>query len=137
MLKYNHYLKELGIKETDYPFGDEDEKEIDSRYEEDEEGFTSSEFWSLDFTLACYIYSHLCYFRDNCLVGYPAYMTFEQWSDIINKMIIAFRLYITDEEKPDRLLTSETEYKKLSKNRQKKMNYGMKLFIKYFGHLWY
>ena len=126
MLKYNHYLKELGIKETDYPFGDEDEKEIDPRYEEDEEGFTSSEFWSLDFTLACYVYSHLCYFRDNCLVGYPAYMTFEQWQAIINKMIKAFELYI----KPDNEIIP-------SKNKQKQMNYGMKLFIKYFGHLWY
>lgn len=126
MLKYNHYLKELGIKETDYPFGDNGYEEGDSRYEEDEEGFRSSEFWSLDFTLACYIYSHLCYFRDNCLVGHPTYMTFEQWQVIINKMIKAFELYI----KPDNEIIP-------SKNKQKQINYGMKLFIKYFGHLWY
>ena len=66
-LNYNHYLAELGIKSTDFPFyscGD-------YRYEIDKEGFRSSDFFSLDYSLACYIYSHLCYFRDNCLYGYP------------------------------------------------------------------
>lgn len=68
MVNYNHYLKELGIKETDFPFnkGTDDE-----RYYPDEEGFVSAEFFSLDVTLAMHIYSHLCYFRDNCLVGHP------------------------------------------------------------------
>ena len=121
MLKYNHYLKELGIKETDFPFASED---IDERYEEDEEGFRSSEFWSLDYTFALYIYSHLCYFRDYCLVGFPMGMNEEEWAKIIDKMIKAFRLYIEKDGN-------------LSKNKQKQIIYGMRLFIKYFHHLWY
>ncbi len=66
-LNYNHYLKELGIEETDFPFAHNN----DCRYQIDKEGFRSSDFFSLDYALACYIYSHLCYFRDNCLYGYP------------------------------------------------------------------
>lgn len=41
MLVYNHYLKELGIEKTDFPFGNEYD---DPRYEVDEEGFRSCEF---------------------------------------------------------------------------------------------
>lgn len=120
MLTYNHYLEELGIKKTDFPFGDEND---DPRYEVDEEGFRECEFWSLDYSLACYIYSHLCYFRDYCLCGHPLYVTEEQWEKILNKMIKGFKLYIT-ENSP-------------SKNQQKQITYGMKLFIKHFGGLWF
>jgi len=66
-LNYNHYLKELGIKKDDFPFACNG----DYRYEIDKEGFRHSDFFSLDYSLACYIYSHLCYFRDYCLCGYP------------------------------------------------------------------
>ena len=62
-------------------------------------------------------------------------MTHEQWEDIIKKMIKGFELYIKHDE-PNYLL-SEKERKKMSKNRQKKIEYGFRLFIKYFGHLWY
>ena len=43
MLTYNHYLEELGIKSTDFPFGDKDCQD-DPRYISDEEGFRESEF---------------------------------------------------------------------------------------------
>ena len=122
MLTYNHYLEELGIKKTDFPFGDEEWND-DPRYEVDEEGFRECEFWSLDYSLACYIYSHLCYFRDYCLYGHPLYVTEEQWEKILNKMIKGFKLYIT-ENSP-------------SKNQQKQIAYGMKLFVKHFGGLWF
>lgn len=65
-LNYNHYLKELGIEATDFPFYCGNYK-----YKIDKEGFRSSDFFSLDYSLACYIYSHLCYFRDYCLCGHP------------------------------------------------------------------
>ena len=127
MLKYNHYLKELGIKETDYPFNT---VEGDSRYIEDEEGFKNSEFFSLDYSLSLYIYSQLCYFRDNCLYGIPCDFEPEQWEATIDKMIEAFKLIITQPHSDS--LTIED-----SKNRQKKIRYGMRLFIKYFRHLWF
>lgn len=133
MVKYNKYLKELGIKETDFPFKDEND---DPRYEEDEEGFRDCEFFSLDYSLSLYIYSHLCYFKEYCLYGHPCGMTNEQWCSILDKMIEAFKLLII-EDKDENKYSIERERKIISKNKQKKINYGMRLFIKYYNNLWY
>lgn len=94
MLQLNRYLRELGIDEKNWLFNKEN-KENDDRYNPDKEGFVDAEFFNLDYSLSLYIYSHLCYFRDNCLNGHPSFMTFEQWKSIIDKMIEAFKLQIT------------------------------------------
>ena len=75
MVKYNKYLKELGLNKNDYPFNI---VEGDERYFEDEDGFKNSEFFSLDYSLSLYIYSQLCYFREHCLYGYPNGFTEEK-----------------------------------------------------------
>ena len=120
MLQLNKYLKELGIDENYWLFRD---KQLnDNRYKPDEDGFIPAEFWNLDSTLAMYIYSHLCYFRDNCNVGHPGNMSEEKWNKILDDMIIAFKLLIEKDE---------TDYHSIeSKNRQKKIRYGLRLFIK-------
>ena len=122
MLQLNKYLRELGIDENYWLFKDEE----DGRYKPDEDGFINAETFNLDATLSMIIYSYLCYFRDNCLVGYPGSMTFEKWKEIIDKMIEAFKLQIEGDN-----------YNEISKNRKKKINYGMRLFIKYYNHLWW
>lgn len=123
MLKLNKYLRELGIDENFYLFN-EKEKQSDYRYKEDEDGFVPAECWNLDTTFAMYIYSHLCYFRDNCNYGHPGNLSEEQWDNILNKMINGFKL----------LITNETD---VSKTRRKKIDYGLRLFAKYFSALWY
>ena len=127
MLQLNKYLKELGIDENYWLFRD---KQLnDNRYKPDEDGFIRAEFWNLDSTLAMYIYSHLCYFRDNCNVGHPGNMSEEKWNKILDDMITAFKLLIEKDE---------TDYHSIeSKNRQKKIRYGLRLFIKYLYDLWY
>lgn len=127
MLQLNKYLKELGIDENYWLFRD---KQLnDNRYKPDEDGFIPAEFWNLDSTLAMYVYSHLCYFRDNCNVGHPGNMSEEKWNKILDDMIIAFKLLIEKDE---------TDYHSIeSKNRQKKIRYGLRLFIKYLYDLWY
>ena len=127
MLQLNKYLKELGTDENYWLFRD---KQLnDNRYKPDEDGFIPAEFWNLDSTLAMYIYSHLCYFRDNCNVGHPGNMSEEKWNKILDDMIIAFKLLIEKDE---------TDYHSIeSKNRQKKIRYGLRLFIKYLYDLWY
>lgn len=53
-------------------------------------------------------------------------------------MIEAFKLQILEDNTWDRFqYPNEAERVKASKNRQKKINYGMRLFIKYYNHLWY
>lgn len=124
MLQLNKYLRELGIDENYWLFKDQE----DGRYKPDEDGFVNAETFNLDATLSMVIYSYLCYFRDNCLVGHPGSMTFEKWKEIIDKMIEAFRLQIDLDENVNNIN---------SKNKQKKINYGMRLFIKYYNHLWW
>lgn len=124
MLQLNKYLRELGIDENYWLFKDEE----DGRYKPDEDGFVNAETFNLDATLSMVIYSYLCYFRDNCLVGHPGSMTFEKWKEIIDKMIEAFRLQIDLDENINSID---------SKNKQKKINYGMRLFIKYYNNLWW
>lgn len=135
ILKLNKYLKELGIDENDWLFNKETQ-EVDSRYKPDEEGFIDAEHFSLDYSLSLYIYSQLCYFRDHCMYGYPNELTFEKWKEIVDKMIEAFKLQILEDDTWDRFkYPNEAERKKLSKNRRKKIKYGMRLFIKYYNSL--
>ena len=52
-------------------------------------------------------------------------------------MIEAFRLYIEPDDHKDDLLLSDEQKEMKSKNKQKQITYGMRLFVKYFGGLWY
>ena len=128
MLQLNKYLKELGIDENYWLFRD---KQLnDNRYKPDEDGFVNAEFWNLDSTFAMYIYSHLCYFKEHCNVGHPGNMTWKQWNKCLDDMITAFRLLVEEDK--------ITDYKSMqSKNREKKINYGLRLFAKHMRSLWY
>lgn len=75
-MKFNHYYKELDLCEKDFPF--EQYEDIYDRNKEDEEGFSDIEFFSLDYSLAIYIYGRLRYFQDHCLVGCPGNMDMKQ-----------------------------------------------------------
>lgn len=128
MLKPNKYLREIGIDENFWLF--KDAKSGDDRYKPDEDGFVSAEFWNLDSTFAMYIYSHLCYFKEHCNVGHPGNMTWKQWNKCLDDMITAFRLLVEEDK--------ITDYKSVqSKNREKKINYGLRLFAKHMRSLWY
>lgn len=128
MLKLNKYLKEIGIDENFWFF--KDAKTGDERFIPDEDGFVPAEFWNLDGTFAMYIYSHLCYFKEHCNYGHSGNMTEKQWNKCLNDMITAFRLLVEEDK--------ITDYKSMkSKNKEKKINYGLRLFAKHFRALWY
>lgn len=122
MLQLNKYLKEIGIDENYWLF---DKKSGDSRLKPNKDGFVPAEFWNLDHTLAMFIYSHLCYFRDNCNVGIPSGFTKESWDKTLDDMIRGFKLLLTTDE-----------YKR-TKTQNKHIKYGLRLFVKYMGALWY
>lgn len=125
MLQLNKYLREVGIDENYWLF----KSQNDARYEPDEEGFIAAEYWNLDATLAMIIYSSLRYFKDHCNYVHPGGMTQEQWDRYLNDMIVAFELLV---KKENYNLT-----KIQSKNKEKKIKYGLRLFAKYFNSLWY
>lgn len=134
-VKINKYLKNLGITEDTYWVIADDHGE-DTRYEEDEDGIVDAETWNLNTTLAMIIYSYLCYFRDHCLHAYPCGLTFEKWKEYLNKMIKAFELMIVEDDTWNLPISTE-EKKQISKNRNKQINFGLRLFTKYFNDLWW
>lgn len=159
MLTLNKYLRELGIDENTWPFDEiklnQDRKNkhqhYDGRYVE-EDGMVDAETFNLSTTLAMIIYSYLCYFRDGGLKwGYPVCFNFkngkelpkgqgyDRWCKIIDRMIESFRMLIKyDEEAPDILEYSDKErWKKDIVKYNKKINYGLRLFAKYFSDLWW
>lgn len=127
-IELNKYLKEIGIDENYWLF-DKTNQENDSRYRLNEDGFVDAEFFNLDTTLAIILYSYLSYFQENCLYGTPMGMETHQWEKIVAKMVEAFKLMLEEPDFP----YDKTQ----SKNKQKKINYGLRLFIKYFNCLWY
>ena len=135
ILKPNKYLRELGIDEKYWLF--DKNNQDDNRYIPDEEGFVDAEHFNLDTSLSLYIYSQLCYFREYCLVGCPMSMTIEEWQSKIDAMIEAFKLMIIEDDCTDRWLLTDKEQKQLAKNKRKKINYGLRMFIKYYHCLWY
>ena len=136
ILKPNKYLKELGIDENYWLFSKSNQG--DPRYVPDEEGFVDAEHFNLDTSLSLYIYSQLCYFRDYPMTcGTPMGMTHEQWENTVDAMIEAFRLLIIEEDYSDRWNMTDKQWKQQSKNKRKKINYGLRMFIKYYGNLWY
>lgn len=144
MIKLNKYLREIGIDEDYWLFKEQNSKNPDPRYLPDEEGFVDAEFFSLDTSLSLYIYSHLCYFREYCLYGYSCYFSErykeragDKWKEILDKMIEAFKLLIIEDTSYKDNLGEKKKQYLLSKNKTKKIKYGMRLFIKYYQDLWY
>lgn len=134
-MRINKYLRDIGINEENYWILTE--KGGDPRYEEDEDGFIEAETWELNTTLAMINYSYLCYFREHCLHSYPIGLTFEKWQEYIDKMIEAFKLIIIEGNNLDTNELGAEEFRIQSKRRNKKINFGLRLYAKYFNNLWW
>ncbi|OQA48732.1 MAG: hypothetical protein BWY47_00938 [Bacteroidetes bacterium ADurb.Bin302] len=96
-------------------------KEMREKY-----GFDSRELWSLQDTIACFIYPRLKYFRE-ANPGNPACLTNEEWLKILDKMIWSFEQHVNG------------NYYAVHDNEDKfykKYNKGIKLFYKWFNSLW-
>ena len=148
-MKINKYLKELGLDWCDLP-GNYDGKlhncgitklensaAADPRNKMDDEGFCEYEFFSLDYSMALYIYPRLCKFRDEyAKFGTPGCFCYnkngepikdgnKKWLKTLDKMILAFKCIILD--------PADVEHEKKSKI----VNRGLTLFAQYYNCLWY
>jgi len=86
------------------------------------DGFDMTELWSLNHTIAKFVYPRLKEFDDG---SHPSDLTSEQWSEILNKMIYSFEQLSSDEIwefKDDDTIT--------------RIDDGLKLFAEYFRSLW-
>lgn len=142
-MKINKYLKELGYEWEDLPGNYNPELDFgdcpasDPRNEEDEEGMCGYEFFSLDHSLALYIYPRLCAFKEYCAIyGTPGCFCYdkygnhrkdghERWIKELDKMILAFRYILKAPEEKD------------NKTIERTIEAGLKSFAKYYSCLWY
>ena len=100
----------------------EDEQYDKYKKQLDEDGFSDSELWNLDVTIAEFILPRLKRFRDYTQ-GWPCqrFDTFEDWQAAIDKMIESFEFVIED----DCLGDGSEQYQE-----------GMDLFCSNFRGLW-
>lgn len=115
---------------------------FDKRNKIKKNGFCNYEFFSLDYSLALYIYPRLCFFRDN-YAKYGTPMNFcydenghpwededkgnQEWLKVINKMCNAFKLIIKD----------DTTNMEEEREHEKQIEEGLQLFAKHYRGLWW
>lgn len=116
---------------------DDEIEEVKERNEEhkrqrEELGFDEKQLWSLDITMAYFIYPRLKEFSEN-LHGYPAELGEEMWRTYLDNMVFAFELILREQKKD--ISNEELDYL-WSDEVQGKIQDGLELFGKYFKHLW-
>jgi len=118
-------------------------------------GFSDRQLWSLDYTIAKFIYPRLKRFQNP--MGHPYELDYKTWVKYINEMTEAFRLIILDnndldysdlkfnfykgEKNKNRLMIEVDEEKdkirnKIIEERNDQIERGLELFSKYFRSLW-
>lgn len=118
MIKHSKYLKEIGVDPMKGVVKE------DPRYKIDKElGFAQFETWDLSYSLALEIYPRLCYFREHTLGYPPGVDSEEEWGKILDKMIHAFKLILTDNRYRGEDLEAIEE--------------GLRLFAKWYLALWW
>jgi len=85
-----------------------------------ERGFDNTELWSLNHTIAEYLYPRIRAFAE-VTVSFPPELTSKEWDVILNKMADGFEEYAKD-----KFLDTEFD----------KVNEGLELFRKWFLDLW-
>jgi len=84
-------------------------------------GWDDRELWNLDVTMAEFIYPRLKRLKE-IQHGYPADLNEEEWSEILDKMILAFKL-----------IKEEDYYIKKDPG---EITEGLNLFVEYYSNLW-
>lgn len=98
-------------------------------------GFDDTETWNLNSVIARFVLPRLKRFKE-VNSGYPMNMTYEEWNEIIDKMIWSFEHYDYDSETFDGVdYWHLTEAQK--EDIQKRHQEGLNLFGEYMGGLWW
>jgi len=85
-------------------------------------GFCDEDCWNLFYVIAKFVLPRLVRFREMPRVSYPNGLSTKQWSCILDKIIAAFKILVKDD---------------LASNKEACIvRHGLKLFAKWFEHLW-
>lgn len=138
---YNHLLEVSREGEGKDPYGipnvnftlisRDDERWKEYQQQRLVRGFDDSELWSLDNTITSFILPRLKRFKE-ITCGYPSGMSKEEWNDKLEKMITAFEYLENEDLGVDDSKSVVDKYKL----REKVINEGLELFVKYYNNLW-
>lgn len=103
-----------------------------------ERGFDDSECWNLDSTIAKFILPRLKVFKEHTF-GYPPELTFEEWQQILDDMILAFEYMVDEHDAVEREMKRKgvSVYTSGLNEVEKIISKGFDLFHKYFHSLWW
>ena len=120
MIRFNRYLKEIGIKKDSFPFKIEDDRYIEDK----DTKISSAETWDLQYTLNLVIYSYLRAFKEHGYsYAHPHSVTHKKWGEILDEMIEGFGLAIKDDFPSNR--------------KRKKIKKARRLLLKWYDDLWW
>ena len=123
---YKYYVDLCKRQDYDRIFPDIEEMNNSKDFYK-ENGFHYEDTWNLDCTIIKFILPRLAYLRDTTS-GYPSNLdSYEEWIDILNKILDGFESYLT---------IMEGEASTLEDIGQNKFKKAFELFTKYFGNLW-
>ena len=119
---------------------------FDKRNKNDERGFCEYEFFSLDHSLALYIYPRLCEFKEKyAKYGTPSCFCFnpdgterkgdeshEEWMKVLDKMILGFKYILREPDCP-----KGKDYSEYLHETNDIITEGLNLFAEYFCDLWW
>lgn len=101
-----------------------DKKERPELFTPNSDGVYPSEAWNLDVCIAHFLVPRLKLFKKNTQ-SYPASLTEDEWSGILDKMIEGFEEVAKDEG-----------WNSYDMDSVRKADLAIKLFAKYFNNLW-
>lgn len=103
-------------------------------------GFDDTELYNLDVTIAQFVLPRLKRFKE-LSKAYPGYLTEDEWSDILDKIIFAFEITIDCVEYTGVCAELENlpfkEFKEKWKEYDAKRTEGLKLFAEHYNNLWW
>lgn len=140
MLVFNKYLKELGYKEDNFPFGKKDNRyKLSKKY-----GVVEAQTWDLHTTIILELYTYLRFFQEECPKGIPAPYIDEtkpdhglkDWRKTLQKMIDGLKAYIEAENlSPSDI--GDTDYFNLKNDLMSRFDEGWKLIGENMEALWW
>ena len=90
-------------------------------------GYSDEELWNLDSTICKWLLPRLKTFKEKTIGFPPTLNSPEEWGDILEKIILALELHVSD--LPDSPEQVRIECKQIEE--------GLELFGKYFCNLWW
>ena len=139
---YNHLLEVSREGEGKDPYGipnvnftlidRDDERWKEYQQQRLEGGFDDSEVWSLEGTITSFILPRLKRFKE-ITYSYPSDISAKEWNNKLEKMITAFEYLENEDLGLDDTKSGIDRWAA----REKVINEGLELFIKYYNSLWY